>query len=338
MSDVLGILLVNTGEPESPKVKDVRRYLRNHLADPRISHTPSSRWSPALNLSVLPQLSRERSAKYVRLWTDQGSPYQLTHETLERALNAYYAQTGCPVVVRIGMTFGNPSIASALLSLRAEGVTKLIVLPLYPQSAYSTTEAARDALVRAFRGTGWSVPYTFIDDYGKNPTYIRAIAASIQRQGLREDADDRLLFVYRSVPLADIEAGDDYELKVDASSLDIANELNIERKRWSIAFFRGFDEAGSGLKPYAVDMLARWAERPGGTTFLVCPNFAVDCLETLYDIPYELLPAFISARREAGLPYHAGDFVYVPCLGKSKAHLRVLTDVIGEYMPGGTNG
>lgn len=335
MPERIGIMLVNAGVPDSPKTKDVRRYLRRYLSNPRIRPMGKARWALVLNLGILPKGSRSNSAKYARIWTDRGSPYMLAHEALERGLNAYYAQTGRDVVARIGMTYGDPSISSALLSLKAEGATKIIVLPLYPQSGFSTTEVVRDGVSRAFRETGWSVPYKFIDGYGEHPTYLKAIAASIIRQGFDPESDDRLLFSYRSIPLSDIEAGDDYELQVDASSLAIAGELGIERRRWSIGYQCYLDIDRTWLKPYSADILVRWAERCEGRTFLVCPNFAVDCLETLYDIPCEMLPAFAAGRRNAGLAYRKGDFVYVPCLGKSKAHLRVLIDVLDGYLPQG---
>ena len=79
-------------------------------------------------------------------------------------------------------------------------------------------------------------------------------------------------------------------------------------------------------------MLSRWAEAGGGRVFLVCPNFAVDCLETLYDVDHELKPFYFDRLREAGRAPRDGDFVYVPCLDRSRAHVKVLADVVRPYL------
>ena len=148
------------------------------------------------------------------------------------------------------MSYSSPAVEDTLRALRDEGCTRLLVLPLYPQSARSTTGSVSDSVARALKKMRWDVPVDFIDNYHDDPTYVRAIAASIRHAGFDPESDDRLLFSYHSIPLVDIEAGDTYELQVGASSLQIASELGLDRNRWTIGYQCRFDKGREWLSPY----------------------------------------------------------------------------------------
>lgn len=332
--DSCGILLVNTGTPEAPRPRAVRKYLAKFLMDRRIAPMNRVGWWFILHLFILPKRGRKSAEKYASIWTEEGSPFILAHRKLEQGLNAAFAAEGHSVVVRHAMNYSNPTIVSALRELKEAGCGHLVVLPLYPQSAYSTTGAVSDSLARALKKVRWDVPMDFVENYYENPTYIRAIAASICHAGFDPHSNDRLLFSYHSIPLADIEAGDTYELQTGASSLQIASELGLDRNRWTIGYQCRFDKGREWLSPFTKDVLARWAEAGEGRVFLVCPNFAVDCLETLYDVEKKLKPFFFMRLRERGRRPRSKDFIYVPCLDKSRAHVRVLADVVRPYVEG----
>lgn len=332
--DSCGILLVNTGTPEAPRPRAVRKYLAKFLMDKRIAPMNRVGWWFVLHLFILPKRGRKSAEKYASIWTEEGSPFVLAHRKLEQGLNAAFAAEGRPVVVRHAMNYSSPAIASALRELKEAGCGRLVVLPLYPQSAYSTTGAVSDSLACALKKTRWDVSVDFIENYYENPTYLRAIAASIRHAGFDVHSNDRLLFSYHSIPLADIEAGDTYELQTGASSLQIASELGLDRNRWTIGYQCRFDKGREWLSPFTKDVLARWAEAGEGRVFLVCPNFAVDCLETLYDVEKELKSFFFMRLRQRGRRPRSNDFVYVPCLDKSRAHVRVLADVLRPYVEG----
>ncbi len=289
-------------------------------------------WWFVLHLFILPKRGRASAEKYQKIWTDDGSPFTIAHDKLQAGLNALFQEEGVNAAVRCAMSYSEPTVLHAMRELRAEGCTRLVVLPLYPQSAHSTTGSVSDSVAKAQRKMHWSAPCNVVDNYHDNPTYVRAIAASIKHAGFSVDADDRLLFSYHSIPLADIEAGDTYELQTGASSLQIASELGIDRNRWTIGYQCQFDKGREWLKPLSRDTLARWAEAGVGRTFLVCPNFAVDCLETLYDIEYELKPFYYDQIRKAGRTPDEESLVYVPCLDRSRAHLKVLADVLRPHM------
>ncbi|WP_165056272.1 MULTISPECIES: ferrochelatase [unclassified Adlercreutzia] len=377
-----GVLLVNTGTPEEPTPAAVRAYLGRFLMDPRIAPMNRVLWWCILHLFILPKRAVASAEKYQAIWTPEGSPLIVAHERLSQGLAAYYRERGLDVEVHFAMSYSAPTLPHAVRDLRASGCDSLVVLPLYPQSAYSTTGAVSDGVARAVRKARFKGEVTVIDNYHDDPVYLRAIAASVKRAGFEVDSDDRLLFSFHSIPLSDIERGDTYELQTGATSLGVANELGLERRRWTVAYQCRFDKGREWLAPFASQKLASWAESGARSrVFMVCPNFAVDCLETLYDVERELKPGYLAALRAAGAgaegkggagakretsvprvakgagaqgepgavrmakgagahaaravreaPEVREAFTYVPCLNKSKAHLRVLAHVLAPYV------
>ena len=336
----VGVLLVNTGTPEKPTPRSVKKYLSRFLMDPRIRPMNRLVWWFVLHFAILPKRSVASAEKYRLIWTPEGSPLDVAHRKLAEGLLSYYRERGLSVGVAYALNYSTPSVLEGFRSLVSQGCEELVVLPLYPQTALSTTEAARDAVRRALRRARFRGGVSFIDGYHENSVYVRAIAASIRHAGFDPDSDDRLFFSYHSIPLADIEAGDTYELQTGATSLAVANELGLDRRRWSLGYQCRFDKKRSWLSPFTSATLESWARSESASrVFVVCPNFAVDCLETLYDVDYELKPAYLreraAARESAGAPPDVREpFVYVPCLNKSKAHLRVLVSVLSPYVGG----
>lgn len=328
----LGVLLANTGTPEAPTPRAVKKYLSKFLMDPRICPMNRLAWWFLLHLVILPKRSKASAEKYEQIWTEDGSPLLLYQDMLTAGLQAYYRRTGQNVVVSQGYSYSTPSIQAGLKELVEKGCNRIIVLPLYPQSAYCTTGAIRDGVDRAAKKIRFKGRLEFVDNYSEDPIYIKAIASSIINAGFDPEGNDRLLFSYHSIPLVDIEAGDTYELQTGSSSLHIASELGLDRKRWTISYQSRFDKGRDWLQPFSKDVIDRWTRAGEGRIFVVCPNFAVDCLETLYDVDIELRAMHASGMRDLGQPVYDDDYVYVPCLNKSKAHLRVLTHVLEPYV------
>ena len=370
----VGVIIANTGTPEAPTRKAVKKYLSQFLMDPRICPMPRPVWWTLLHTSILRKRSRASAEKYEKIWTEEGSPLIAITASLERGLNEHYAEQGLPVVVRAGMSYGKPSLKQAVRELKEEGCTELVVLPMYPQSAFSTTGSVSDGVAKAVRRARFKGDVRLIDGYGEDATYVRAVAASIRNAGFSEESGDRLLFSFHSIPLKDIEAGDTYELQA------VAGEHGLYRLAWTISYQSRFDKGRTWLSPFTRPTLERLAQaaEPGSRLFMVCPNFSVDCLETLYDVPYELEPLYRAVlagqkvnadeepgalentgkaashcddahadlaaarrRRRAVEDFHRGAhrqrsdeeaFVYVPCLNRSKAHLKVLTAVLAPYV------
>ena len=162
--------------------------------------------------------------------------------------------------------------------LKEAGCTELVVLPMYPQSAFSTTGSVSDGVEKAVRRARFKGDVCLIDGYGENATYVRAVAASIRNAGFSEESGDRLLFSFHSIPLKDIEAGDTYELQTGATSLGRGRRAGPRPpKSWTISYQSRFDKGRTWLSPFTRPTLVRLAQaaEPGSRLFMVCPNFAV---------------------------------------------------------------
>ena len=159
-SDKIGILLTNLGTPDEPTPKALKRYLKQFLSDPRVVEVPRLLWWLILN-GVILQFRPRRSAKaYATVFTEQGSPLLFHTQAQRDAVAAQLKQDGLnDVVVEFAMRYGNPSFDSVLDKMFAQGVRKLIVLPLYPQYSASTSASSFDELARNFMRRRWLPEY-----------------------------------------------------------------------------------------------------------------------------------------------------------------------------------
>lgn len=333
-SDRVGIILANTGSPSEPTPKAVKKYLQKFLTDKRIAPMALWKWNIILNLFILPKRSKISAKKYQQIWMKEGSPLRVIHQRLAQRLEDHYHLRGYDVCVELFLNYGEKSMEDCMKNLIKADCDRIVVLPLYPQSAYSTYGCILDRVEEAKASLSPKIPVYLIEGYSDDNTYLQSMAGAIEAAGFEVDSDDRIIFSFHSIPLNDIENGDTYELQVGSSSLMIASELGIERRRWTIGYQCRFDKGRQWLSPYTSNILTRWGEAPQGRVFFVCPNFAVDCLETLYDIEHEIKPIYLDAARKAGYDISDDDFVYVPCLNAGKAHVRTLTSVLRPYVEG----
>lgn len=327
-----GVVIANTGSPDSPTAEAVKEYLAVFLSDPRIRPTQSRIWDVLLKRYILPKRSPRSARKYKEIWTEAGSPLLSSMQTLACSLEEAFASQNLDCTVRCGMNYGNPSICDALSGLRDAGCEEVCALPLYPQSAFSTTMVVADKVHEALCSLDWNPAVSFVDEYSGRPPYARAVARSVEESGFDPTRDDRLAFAFHSVPMSDIRNGDEYGKLSHASAQSIASELVLADRQWDIGFQCRFDKSRAWLGPSLIQvikkMLQEWHSRDG-RLFVVAPNFAVDCLETLYDIDIELRGKVAAIRDEA---FSADSFVYVPCLNASRMHVELLYEVIKENM------
>lgn len=328
----LGIVIANTGSPTAPTPKAVKQYLSEFLMDPRIVPMNKLCWWMILHCFILPKRSVASAEKYQKIWSKDGSPLIIEQDKLAKKLEVKLQQTGFDYCAASAMSYGEPSYESAFSELAQKGCSQVIVLPIYPQPAYSTVGAVTTRLDTLNSQGKLALPYRVVSDYHDNSRYIRAIAQSLLDAGLRVGSDDRVLFSYHSIPMADIESGDNYEPETSSTSLAVAGELGIDRNHWTIGYNCRFDKEREWLSPFTSDVLKRWAHAGNGRVFFVCPNFAIDCLETLYDIEHDLKPAYIENLKAAGRTPWPDGFIRVPCLNSSDDHVEVLFDVLKPYL------
>lgn len=288
-------------------------------------------WKFILQCFILPRRSKRNVARYEAIWTTEGSPFTLMHRSLTQKLQNALVDAGHhEMLVRCGMAYSDPDIYAALAEFKKAGCEKIIVLPLYPQSAFSVTAAVFDGVERALQKLNWDVACECIDNYHDNPAYIACIADTIRAAGFDVQSDDRLLFSFHSIPMNDIKAGDTFAEQTKKSCALIARELGIDAGSYLRGYQCRFDHGREWLKPYTSDVLSVVAQAQPKRLFYVCPNFAVDCLETLYDVEHEMKPQYLEFLKQEGIECVEGMFTYIPCLNDSDAHVAVLREVISS--------
>ena len=302
-----GLVLVNLGTPAAPTPAAVRRYLAQFLSDARVVQLSRWLWLPLLHGLILPLRSAKVARKYAQIWRPEGSPLAVhTH-----ALAAAVATRLPGWKVATAMRYGEPALPSVLASLRAQGVRHVRVLPLYPQYSTTTTASVADVLATAGEGLMLSM----LPDYHQNPHWVAAVAGAIRKHWQTQGRGERLLLSFHGIPQRLVAAGDPYSAQCEASATAIAAALGLPRDAVRVAYQSRFGRE-QWLQPYTLPTLQQWAHEGIKTVDIVCPGFAVDCLETLEEIAVENAQAFCAAGGQA--------LRYIPCLNASAAHAEAL--------------
>jgi len=313
----IGILLANLGSPTAPTTKAVRRFLKDFLGDPRVVNLPRSLWWLILNFFVLP-FRPSRSAKaYRKVWHEKGSP--LTYLTRQLTENVAEQLKPKGISVNYAMRYGEPSIATQLKAFKKAGITDVIVLPLYPQYSSTTTASIYDDLTKELKQWRHLPSFQFISDYHQDSHYIAAVAASIEQAWREQPKNELLVMSFHGLPEQLTQWGDPYFHQCHKTAALIAEKLGLTEKQWMIVFQSRFGKA-QWLKPYCVDTLQVLPTQGIKAIDIVCPGFAVDCLETLEEIAMENKSIFM----EAG----GSEYRYIACLNDSEAHVDALIQLL----------
>ena len=309
-----GVLLVNLGTPDEPKKTSVGQFLTEFLSDPRVVDLPRWFWIPLLRLVIIPLRKGRITAAYKKIWLDDGSPLLVYSEALCEGLQGLMDKRA---IVRLAMRYGAPDIRSRLVSLRDEGVNKLIVLPLYPQYSVTTTESVFDAVTATLAELGWEPEIHRVSQYYDEPGWVHSIAGSIRNFQLQHGKAEKLLFSMHGLPQRLVDAGDPYEQQCRQSVSAVVEILKL-KEECQITFQSRVGRE-PWLQPYTDEVIKNLAESGCRHVQVVSPGFSVDCLETLEEIAIRYRDLFIAAGGEK--------FEYIPALNDSDEHVNVLAAV-----------
>lgn len=328
----IGVLLVNLGTPDAPTSDAVRRYLAEFLSDPRVVEIPPVVWKPLLYGLILLTRPHKSAAKYRKIWTNDGSPL-LVHSQRQRMLVRGYLgeqmkAAGLPAdfcPIELGMRYGNPSLGSAIDKLRASGAEKILVFPLYPQYAASTTGTAVDAVAQHLAGVRRVPGLRFVDAFSDDARYIKALAQVVNEYWMKHRRPDHFVLSFHGLPRRALDRGDPYHCQCHLTARLLARELGLGDAQWTLAFQSRFGRA-PWLKPYTGERLVALAK--GGTrrVDVFCPGFVADCLETLEEIAIEGRAMF---EKAGGEELHA-----IPCLNEHPAWIAAVTDIAMRNLHG----
>lgn len=320
--DRCGVLLVNLGTPTAPTSAAIRVYLKQFLSDPRVVDLPRALWLPVLHGFILPFRPRRLVHAYAKVWTQRGSPLLAISRDQHAGLQARLGDTAA---VALAMTYGEPSIASALDELTQAGVRRLLVLPLYPQYSATTTAAVFDALYRQLQQRRWPPEIRTINSYHDRDDYIGALAASLQRHWAQQGRGEHLLISFHSIPLRYLHAGDPYFCHCHKTARLLAEHLGLNADQYSVSFQSRLGKQ-PWLQPYTDIVIPQLAARGCRTLDVICPGFAADCLETLEEVAIRYRDDFLQAG--------GSDLRYVPALNDDDAHLDLLAAICRQHLQG----
>jgi ferrochelatase len=319
------VLYCNLGTPDEPTTAAVRRYLAEFLADPRVVEIPRVIWMPLLYGLILPFRSSKSAAKYASIWRPEGSPLKLWTDKQAKLLQGWLGEHGHRVTVRYAMRYGNPSIASQLDALKAEGATRILVVSAYPQYSGTTTASVIDA-VTAWSARVRNVPeLRFVNRYYDDRGYVQAMARRIERHWREHGRGDHLVMSFHGVPERTLHLGDPYHCECQKTARMLAAHLGLEKEQYSVTFQSRFGKA-KWLEPYTEPSLRALAQRGVSRVDVVCPGFTCDCLETLEEIGMEGKHAFLVAGGK--------EFQYIPCMNDDPAWIAALGAITQQHLGG----
>ena len=314
-----GVLICNLGTPETYKTKDVRRFLRQFLSDGRVIEIPKIIWWFILNGIIL-TLRPSKSAKlYKSVWTKEGSPLLVLSKKLTEKLKK---SVGDSCEVELAMRYGNPSMESALMSLKNKNCRKLIVIPMFPQYSGTTTGSIFDEVARVLSKWRWVPSLSFVNSYHDQPEYINALADSLSNH-IKNNSPQKIIFTYHGIPKRNFDLGDPYQCYCQKTTRLVAEKLNLEDDTYITTFQSRFGPA-EWLKPYTSDTMSELPLQEVKNVLVVAPAFSVDCLETIEEIDQENKEIFLKAGGEK--------FTYAPCLNDSSGQVNLLKAIIDKHL------
>lgn len=299
MTERVGLLLVNLGTPDAPRPREVRRYLREFLSDPRVMDVPALTRFLVLELLILPRRPRASAAAYQKIWGPEGSPLLVHGKALAAKVQARLREA---VQVELAMRYGNPSIARALDRFEERGVSRLIVFPLYPQYSSAATGSTIEEVQR-LAGSRWNTPYLHIvPPFYDHPAYLEA-RAEVARPFL-EPMPERVFMSFHGLPERQIKKSDRsgshclarpdccaeiamvnrycYRAQCHAAARLLAERLGVPEERVVVCFQSRLGRS-PWLRPATDEVLAAEARR-GVRHAVIVPAFVADCLETLEEL------------------------------------------------------
>ncbi len=324
-ADRTAVVLVNLGTPDAPTAPALRRYLAEFLADPRVVEIPRLLWWPILHGVILRVRPAKSARKYASIWMPEGSPLLVWSEKQAKLLQGYLGERGHAVPVRHAMRYGKPSVASVLDTLKAEGATRILLLPLYPQYSGTTTASAWDA-VGAWAARVRSLPeLRFVNRYHDDPAYIEALAQRVLAHWQTHGRGEKLVLSFHGVPERTRALGDPYYDECLASAKRLGERLSLRDEQLVVTFQSRFGKA-AWLQPYTEPTLVALAKQGVASLDVMCPGFTADCLETLEEIDQEVRAAFLAAGGR--------EFRYIPCLNDSHPWIDALAQIAMRHLQG----
>lgn len=306
-----GVLLINLGTPDSPSVKDVRKYLREFLMDEYVIDLPFiARW-PLVNLIIAPTRGPKSAEIYQQLWTENGSPLLYYGYKVQELLQQ---KLGNETPVYLGMRYQNPSINSVLQQIKKDGITDLRVIPLYPQYASSSTKTCIEKVKTELKKIDYSPNISFVENFVQNEKFIETIT-ELGNKYWKTNEFDKIVFSYHGIPERHILKDSDsgycqlnencckkyhdknrlcYRAQCYETSRLVAAKMGLSNDDYVVTFQSRLETRAKDpwLKPYTDLVIADLAKDGVKSILAFSPSFIADCLETTIEVGVEFKEIF----------------------------------------------
>ncbi len=324
--DRTGILLINLGTPDAPTAQALHPYLKEFLSNPRVIEVPRLIWWPILYGFILPFRPSKSAEKYAKIWMPEGSPLKVHTERQTNLLRIeLQKRLQFPPIVEYAMNIGKPSIASVMEKMQAQGCERILVIPLFPQYAASSTAAAMDNVFAVLQRMRNQPAIRTIKQYHDQPGYIAALAQNVRDYWNSHGRPDKLIISFHGTPRANLDKGDPYHCFCQKTGRLLAEALALNADQYSVCFQSRFGKA-KWLTPYTATTLMQLGKAGTPRVDVICPGFVSDCLETLEEIAMEGRDIFIQA---GGKELH-----YIPCLNERNDWIQFLAELSCAHLHG----
>lgn len=323
----IGVIVAQLGTPDAPTAQALRPYLREFLSDRRVIDYNPFIWQPVLRGVILRTRPKRSARLYQRIWTDGGSPLLVISRQQAEGLQA---RLGDGYRVVLGMRYGTPSLNDAMQTLEAEGIDRIVVLPMYPQYSSTTTASIYDGIYMAAAGTRSAfhddrkrfIPaLRFVPPYYTHPRYIAALRERVLEAVHKHGQPDRYLFTFHGIPNRYIQTGDPYRSQCEITAQLLAESLGLQDHQWQVSFQSQFGPE-KWLEPYTSDTLEGMVHSGAERLLVFAPGFVADCLETLDELGNEGRDEFVSGGGKAE-NYHL-----TPCLNDQPKWLDAMAEIV----------
>ena len=289
----IGVILAQVGTPEAPTKEALKPYLRAFLSDERIIDSPRWLWLPILHGIVLQRRPAKIAHHFEEIWTKDGSPLLAISQAQVRGVQK---RLGSRFVVKLGFAYAEPGMNTAMQELHDAGVSRIIVVPLFPQFSTTTTASVYDEIMHHALGRQkrrgkpvkkYSPALRFVEPFYNDPSYIDVLAGNIKRQlkTLRHQPD-KILLSYHGIPKSYVDEGDPYPEHCQETTHLLAQKLGWSDDDYKMTYQSRFGRA-EWLQPYTQVELphlhAQGVKRP----LIIAPGFTTDCLETIHELGIE---------------------------------------------------
>ena len=322
----VAIILVNLGTPDGTDYWSMRKYLKQFLMDKRVVDLFRPIWWLILNGPILTFRPSKSGKAYKKIWDEQnhGSPLRkFTINQTNKLKDSFKDNKN--LIIDYAMRYGNPSIEKVLNKIVEKGCSKLLLVPLYPQYAASTTATVKDEVFKWMLKQRWQPDIRTIAPWFDDKNYINALADTVNSNLKNKNTLDKLIVSFHGIPQRYFKAGDPYHCHCIKTARLLKEELKWPDDKILVTFQSRFGPE-PWLQPYTDKTIIELAKSGKKRIAVIAPGFISDCLETLEEIQIQYKELFIENGGE--------DLVYIPCLNSNDDQINMLQSIVKENILG----